>query len=63
MSAKITDLAPEWASFHVRGSTPFLGFAFGPGATLSDQWADPIRKWQRRTTEVAHSRTPAEASC
>ena len=63
VSAEITALAPEWASFHVRGCTPFLGFSFGPAATLGDQWAGPIQKWRGRTGEVALSRSPAEASC
>ena len=49
---------PQWAHFEVTDAAKYLGYWLGPRAA-SRCWTAPLRKWERRTLDVAASGAPA----
>lgn len=38
----VASIVPEWSEVSVTSSGTYLGMRVGPGATLADQWHDPL---------------------
>ena len=50
---------PEWASMNVKNMGKYLGIFIGPGVTDEANWAEPCRKFEERSSQVASSGLPA----
>ena len=50
--------APTWSTIAIQAFTTFLGFAFGPGASTSEVWRDPIAKYLLRARTIIASAPP-----
>lgn len=51
--AMVAGIVPEWSEVVVVDSGVYLGLRIGPGATVRDQWRDPMAKFWRRADQIA----------